>query len=313
MLMTNRAKKFIKRHNILCVVMMVVIMTCLGALGAYTNLNSIKRVVSTRGGGGVPFSSNYLTLVSGTSDSFDTKRIPFGNAETEKTLEITVCNYVQNNPIFFNANNITYTLTLTLVDLNGSTVTDKDSLISVGDYSFSNGVCAISGQTLEGKKKSVNTYNLKIPASFKNSVNLKAEAVPDNDSYKHTNNNKLTRLFTFSDYVENTTSWTGDFSETTTEGYDGFNYVISGQGKGNVTLKWDAENLEMSEIFLNLNSRTPVDTDDGKKSITMEVDSEINGMYTLQFYKTQQGITDNAYDDMATVKSYVEFSFTENT
>lgn len=313
MLMTDRAKNFIKRHTLLCIVMLFVLMTCVGVVAVYTNLNSIKRVVSTRGGGGVPFSSNYLTLVSGSSDSFDTKRIPFGNEETGKVLEITVCNYVQNNPTFFNANNITYTLTLTLVDLNGNIVTDKDGLVAMDGYSFSDGVCVISGQTLVGKRKSVNTYTLTIPESFKNTVNLKAEAVPDNDSYRYTDNSKLSRLFTFSDYVENVTSWTGDFSETTAEGYDGFNYVISGQGKGKVTVKWDGEKLEMSKIFLDMNSLTPVDTDDGKKSITMEVDSEINGMYTLQFYKTQQGITDNAYGNMTAVKSYVEFSFTENT
>ena len=54
-----------------------VLLTGLVVFAAYTNLNSVKRVVSTQGGRGTAFSSNYLNLTAMSSDTYALKNIPF--------------------------------------------------------------------------------------------------------------------------------------------------------------------------------------------------------------------------------------------
>lgn len=313
--MKKNLKQIIKKHCIMIwAVAVSVTLICFVSYAAYTNLNSVKRVVSTQGGKGTAFSSNYLSLTTRSSSSYDMKRITIGEKAETKSFNLNICNYVQNNPSVYNEYDITYTLVLTLVDAtDGSPITDKDSDASVSGGYFSNGVCEITGQTLTGKTKSVLSYTITVPKSFINAVNIKAEAVPDDASYSYTNNSKLARIITFSEYIENNTSWTGSFSETTADGYDGFNYIIKGQGVGTVTLTWDPEMLEISKIFLDNNGIIPTDDADGKKTFTMQVDSNTgNSRYDIQFYKTEAGGKNSAYADMNAINGYVEFIFAES-
>ena len=314
-MMKTDVGKFIKKHYVLLwLVILLSVLTCFYAYGAYTNLNSVKRVVSTQGGSGTAFSSNYLSLTTRSSSSYDMKRITVGQKAETKSFDLNIFNYAQNNPSVYNEYDVTYTLVLTLIDAtDGSVITDRDGEASVSGGSFSNGICEITGQTLTGKTKSVLSYAVTVPKSFVNAVNIKAEAIPDEASYSYTNNSKLARIITFSEYIENNTSWTGSFSETTADGYDGFNYIIKGQGVGTVTLTWDPEMLEISKIFLDNNGITPNDGADGKKTFTMQVDSNTgSSRYDIQFYKTEAGGTSGAYADMNAINGYVEFSFAES-
>lgn len=86
-------------------------------------------------------------------------------------------------------------------------------------------------------------------------------------------------------------TWTGSFHDDTSSApssYDGFNYRITGVGKANVTLTWDTTQVTMSYVSLKtLLAIEGVDFDDDSTvyEITFPVDSDIAGVYDLQFYK----------------------------
>ena len=310
-----RKNSIIKFCTSICIAVVLSVISCCIVYAAYINLNVAKRVVSTMSGSGTPFSSNYMLAVPKDTSTYAMKNIPCPEGANTTDIEINVCNYVQNDPSKVNENNIAYTLTFTLLNTDdtshtgsyaGLKVTDKSN----GSYSFSGGVCKVTGQTLAGKNKSVNTYTLTVPRALINSVNIRAEAEPDDSaSYSAANGFKLGRIFTFSEYNASSTTWTGSFAETTTDNYDAFNYVIKGQGKGTVTLVWDPSQLEINRVFLENNSLQDKVTDSGdKKSLTMEVDSaNKQNRYDIQFYKTENGV----YTDMETVNGYVTVSFAD--
>lgn len=310
--MKNGIKNRIAKRWIVCWITVVSLaLAGLAAYAAYTNLNSVKRVVSTQGGNGIAFSSNYLNLTSAQTQKYNLKSIYFAENSETTVFEINVCNYVHNDPSKVNENDITYSLTLTLVKPDGTAVTDSFPLLAVtyGDTSmaFTNGVCTAPARTMAGGVKCVDTYRITVPKEFMNTVNISAVAAPDSVSYQYTDNKKLGREFTFSVRNASVTTWTGGFIETTADGYDGFNYVIKGQGKGTVTLVWDNENLEISKVFLENNGLSAVEM--GKKTVlTIEVDSNVNNRYEIQFYKRETGI----YTDMETVNGYVDFGFMES-
>ncbi|MGN1423163.1 MAG: hypothetical protein ACI4XA_07295 [Oscillospiraceae bacterium] len=276
---------------------------------AYTNLNSVKRVVSTQGGRGTEFSSNYLNLAAANATVYALKNIAFSESGETTTFEINICNYVHNNPSKVNENDITYALTLKLLNSDGTDNSmSYDGLSVVGadgtGYSFSGGVCSVGYRTLTGGVKSVDTFRVTVPRAFIDTVRIQAVAEPNSASYVHTDNSKLARIFTFADRDAAATTWTGGFTETTTDGYDAFNYVIKGQGKGTVTLSWDGSQLEISRIFLENNGITVTESG-GRKTVTFSVDSDISSRYDIQFYKVRGGV----YTDMGALSAGVTFGF----
>lgn len=310
---TTKNKKSISKIVIISVA--VFVLCCIAVSAAYINQNIVKRVVSTQGTVGTPFSSNYLMLVPRGDTTYAVKSIYCSEGAENVELEINVCNYVQNDPSKISEKDIEYTLTITQLNKSGTINTDSFSGLKVTDkngtsFSFANGVCSIENQTLAGNVKTVNTYKIVVPKSMTESVMLRAVAEPSNDnSYSVANGNKLGRVFAFSEYTVTSTTWTGSFSETTVENYDAFNYVLRGQGKGTVKISWDFSQLEISKVFLDTNNlHGNITTEGGKKVLTMEVDSTVGqNRYDIQFYKTSSGV----YTDMETVGGYVTVDFTE--
>lgn len=293
-----------KRINLWAVFLIIALSALLlgfASYAAYTNLNSVKRVVSTQGLKGTPFSSNYLNLTPRDESSYSVKNIIFPESEETTSFNIDVCNYIHNNPSKFNDNDINYTLSLKLVGAEG--VSTEGLSVSFGGtaYSFTDGVFSIPNQTLKGSTKSVNRYEITVPKSFRDKVKIEAVAVPEDGSYRYTGYFKLGRLLAFTSKSETAAIWTGSFSESTADNYDGFNYILSGQGAGTITLEWNAEMLEISRIFLENNGIA-----ESGGSFTMTVDSEVKNRYDIQFYKTGNG----DYSSMETVGSYVSISFT---
>lgn len=293
-----------KRINVWAVFLIIALSALLlgfASYAAYTNLNSVKRVVSTQGLKGTPFSSNYLNLTPRDESSYSIKNIPFPESEATTSFNIDVCNYIHNNPSKFNDNDINYTFSLTLVGAAGVSLDGLSVSFGGTSCSFTDGVCSIPNQTLKGGTKSVNRYSITVPKSFRDKVKIEAAAIPDKGSYRYTGYFKLGRIFAFTSKSETAAIWTGSFTETSAEGYDGFNYILSGQGKGTVTLTWDPDKLEISRIFLENNGITP-----SGGSFTIPVDSEVKNRYDIQFYKTGNG----DYSSMETVGGYVSISFT---
>ena len=310
-------KKDLKKSFIIIWIAAVSIaLIALGVSAAYTNVNKVKRVVSTQGGAGTAFSSNYLMLVNGNTNerSFDVKRITFSQNEESKQINVSVSNFVHNNPSIVNEYTIKYSLRITFTNaVTNDRITEKpeDFVLTQGDntiiFDSTNGGYIIPNQTLTENTGSTLYYNLTIPKSFIDSINVNIEAVPDETCYNYTNQSKLARTLTFSEYVENTTLWTGKFIETEILGYDGFNYLITGQGTGKVTLTWDPTIFDMNEVFISANNLTPTTDSDGKKSFTLNVDSAEKNRYDIQFYKVQgHNYVD---EDLKSVK----FTFTESS
>lgn len=299
--MKTRIKKKITLWAALPIILISAFVFGIAVYAVYTNQGSVKRVVSTQGLNGTPFSSNYLNLTPHAESSYSIKNIVFPENAAKVSFEVNVCNYVHNSPSKYNENTIDYTFSLTLINADGVPLDGLRVSCGENSYTFTDGVCSIANQTLKGKMKSVNTYNLTVPKSFIDTVKIEAVAIPDSASYQYTGNYKLGRRFAFTDKIESTNTWTGSFAETSTEGYDGFNYILSGNGKGNITITWDA-NLEISYIFLQQNGITA----DGN-SITLSVNSDEKNRYDIQFYKTENGL----YPDIDTVNGYVSINFTE--
>lgn len=312
--------KIIKQHSVkkLFVIILTAVLSIMSVSfivnAAYINLNSVKRVVSIQSSTGTAFSSNYLLLTSKGTSSYAMKNILFSENADTADFEINVCNYVQNDPSKVNENDIAYTFTLKLLNTDGTVNTGSYARLKVTDgsgvsYSFSDGICKITDQMLTGKTKSVNSYAITVPKEFVNNIDMEASAVPSDDtSYNAANGNKLGRVFSFSVYNASSTTWTGSFTETTTVNYDAFNYVLKGQGKGTVTLSWDPAQLEISNVFIEVNGLQGKVTDgaDGTKKLDLEVDSTAKqNRYDIQFYKTENGV----YTNMKTVNGYVKISF----
>lgn len=280
---------------------------------AYISLNIVKRVVSTQGSSETPFSSNYLLLVPKETTAYAVKNIYCPVGAEYADFSINVCNYVQNNPSMLNENNISYSFILTLQNSDGTVNTGAFSGLSVTDnngvsYGFTDGVCRITDRLLTGKTKSVDTYSIVIPKQMVKNVDMRVEAEPsDSSSYSAVNGNKLGRVFAFSEHNESSNTWTGSFSETTADGYDAFNYIIKGQGRGTVTMKWDNSQLEINRVFVE-NNGLSVTSEGSISKLTIEVDSTAGqNRYDIQFYKTENG----SYTDMETINGYVTVNFTE--
>ncbi|MGN0597458.1 MAG: hypothetical protein ACI4J1_09055 [Ruminiclostridium sp.] len=281
----------------------------IAVFGAYTNVNSVKRVVSTQGLSGTAFSSNYLNLAAKDALSYTLKTITLSESGETSTFEVNVCNYVHNNPSQVNEKTIAYTFTLTLYNLDGTRNTSDFTGLSVTyngntQYSFTDGECVIIGNSLAGGTKSVDSFRITVPRSFMDTVHIQAVAEPNDASYLYTDNYKLGRMFAFSSGGETETNWTGSFTETTAQGYDGFNYGVKGQGKGTVTLAWDSTQLEINKVFLDKYGLAEASSGN-MKSVSFSVDSDLQSRYDIQFYKTETGV----YTDIATLSGYVNFTF----
>lgn len=81
---------------------------------------------------------------------------------------------------------------------------------------------------------------------------------------------------------------------------DGFNYVVSGNGKGTIKLSWRNDMLQISEYFrlIGLGASTPpeivTETGSDWSYIVFEVDSNLISRYDLQFYRAN-GASDSDF------------------
>jgi len=110
-----------------------------------------------------------------------------------------------------------------------------------------------------------------------------------------------------------TPGWSGRFtdSENLTD-YDGFNYVISGNGSATITFKWRSDKLEINPYFLSDNTATIpdepiVNTVNGAtcKTITINANSGTVSRYDIQFYMKDWSDNTVSWND---VKGYVDFT-----
>ena len=316
---------------------------------AYSSVQNVKRVVQlSKKVEDVLFSSNYLSKFDQNENNYGaSKLINFTRSDGEtarvtRSFVVTVNNFDLSNHSLWNDKDINYTLIVTVLDKNGTPITDTAKLsgMSVNGTQFTSGVVKLENQTLQTGKRSTNSYTITLNENYKD-IKLKVEAVPtEPNDYGTTKNYKLCKIFEFGEISANTDVWwTGTFSDakvtSATAGnnqigdLDGFNYRLAGSKDGQVILTWNKDYVDISPVFVEeiSNKKKPgtennrnVTYDKINNSITFDVfatDKE----FILQFYRTSKPAgemwdpTDKTVYvlDNGNQTNYVTFSFTENT
>ena len=274
--------KWIKQYRVAAGIfsMGMLILIVSGSFAAYTSFNSVKRVVSTERRSDTMFGSNYLTLLNLTDNNYSIRRITLSEEAENNTFTVEVCNYAWGDESLYNTKDITYTVQANLIAMDGGKLPENITQIKINNTSFdANGECKLTNQELKAGKARENTYRFELPAELKNKIEIQIVAKPTDESVEAVNSQKLAAVISFADY-ESVKSWTGHFLDSQANGrtpaaYDAFNYEISGNGAGTVTMTWPAS-LQLSKW-----------TTDGKQ-VTGSYSFEVDGATTavqVQFYR----------------------------
>lgn len=274
-----------------------------GSFAAYTNFNSVKRVVSTGTQSDTMFGSNYLTLMNLSDTSIPVKRISLAGNNDNYTFTVQVCNYVWGDPTLYNPKDIKYKLTAKLISMDGGNLPDNCTGIEMGGKAFNeDGALTLDNKTLATGSAQTKSYLIVIPKDLKDKIKIKIEAVPENISADAVNNQKLGAILSFADY-EVTKNWTGHFIDSKTDrkpdDYDAFNYEISGNGAGTVTVTWN-ESLLLSKWATNDKQQNG--------SYTFNVDGSTTAIQ-FQFYKNTEKW--KALEDWEALEKLVTVKFKE--
>ena len=277
--------KWIKQYRVAAGIFSIgmLILIVSGSFAAYTSFNSVKRVVSTERRSDTMFGSNYLTLLNLTDNNYSIRRITLSEEDGKNTFTVKVCNYAWGDESLYNTKDITYTVQANLIAMDGGKLPESITQIKINDIPFNaNGKCELISQNLEAGKARENTYRFELPAELKNKIEIQIVVKPTSESEEAVNSQKLAALISFADY-ESVKSWTGHFLDSQANGrtpadYDAFNYEISGNGAGTVTMTWP-ESLQLSKWTTNGKQMTG--------SYSFEVDSATTAVQ-FQFYRNPE-------------------------
>ena len=277
--------KWIKQYRVAAGIFSIgmLILIVSGSFAAYTSFNSVKRVVSTERRSDTMFGSNYLTLLNLTDNNYSIRRITLSEEDGKNTFTVKVCNYAWGDESLYNTKDITYTVQAKLIAMDGGKLPESITNISINAIPFkANGECELTSQKLSAGKASENTYSFELPAELKNKIEIQIVVEPTSESEEAVNSQKLAAVISFADY-EAVKSWTGHFLDSQANGrtpadYDAFNYEISGNGAGTVTMTWP-ESLQLSKWTTN------------GKQVTGPYSFEVDGATTavqFQFYRNPE-------------------------
>lgn len=276
--------KWIKQYRVAAGIFSIgmLILIVSGSFAAYTSFNSVKRVVSTERRSDTMFGSNYLTLLNLTDNNYSIRRITLSEEGDKNTFTVKVCNYAWGDKSLYNTKDIMYTVQAKLIAMDGGKLPESITNISINAIPFNaNGECTLTSQELRAGKAKENTYRFELPAELKNKIEIQIVAKPTDESAEAVNSQKLAAVISFADY-ESVKSWTGHFLDSQTgrtpADYDAFNYEISGNGAGTVTMIWP-ESLQLSKW-----------TTDGKQ-VTDSYSFDVDGATTavqVQFYRNPE-------------------------
>ena len=247
---------------------------------AYTEVSSVKRVISTTTSPGEPFSSNCM------------KKEISSHRLSHSEFYVSVCNYDQNFPDDYSSSEIKYIFEAELKiktedgyktfseirnlvtsdiydgyvskaakywiyksedDSEGVLTEDRKTFTSENGYKVTFGTDGQSStyETLATKRSSSDIYTVRIDpddlntdeASFFVFVKAipKAGALTELSARLYANKSK-----------EDKASWTGNIQESNcaTVDYDFYNYVITGNGIGTLDILWNENEVKVNKFFL---------------------------------------------------------------
>lgn len=301
----KKIQKWIKQYRGAAVLLGLGVLTLIihGSFAAYTSFNSVKRVVSTGTQSDTMFGSNYLSLLNLSDTNYPVKRISLSD-DRNCTFTVLVGNYVWGDESLYNPKDITYTVTAKLLSMDGGDLSADYSSIKINGTPFGDaGELTSKNQKLPTGKAATNEYKFEIPGILKDKVKIQIVAEPDASSKEAVNNQKLAAILSFSGY-EAVKNWTGHFLDSKNKNpdqYDAFNYEISGNGSGSVTVVWE-DSLQLSKW-----------TTGGKQvnnSYTFTVDGSTTAVQ-FQFYRNPEKVSDLDGKDWKGLEELVKVSFTE--
>ena len=303
--MKKKTGKWIRLAGILFIIG-VLTLVIYESFAAYTSFNSVKRVVSTGTQSDTMFSSNYLSQLNLDDVNYPVKRISLAEKDGTSTFVVQVCNYIWGDSKRYNLNDITYKVTAQLYAMDGGKLPANITDIKMNNKSFDkNGTCTLENQELKTGSAKKNEYRFVIPVDLKDKVKIQVVAESSEGSKETVNRQKLAAVFSFADY-EAVKSWTGHFLDSQANGrtpddYDAFNYEISGNGAGTVTMTWP-ESLQLSKWTT------------GGERVTNYYKFEVDGETTavqFQFYRNPEKISELSGKSWADLEQLVKVTFTE--
>lgn len=319
----EKITKMLKRNwtRVWLVCVLIAFGTVIG-YAAYTEVSSLKRVVSTQESPSEPFSSNCMRK------DITSRKL------TASSFDVWVCNFDQNFPKDYSSATITY-------------VMEAELKIKIGNnyYSFSELQSEVTSEQYAAyvtkaakysiyKKQDDNTGVVGTPdtqsftadSSGNRTVIFSSDTLAPNVSSTDVYtvnvdpddlNNSESQFFVFVTatpggalsplsarlYAAKTSdeqaSWRGEILEDMTNGkdYDFYNYILTGSGNGTVKIYWDPGIFELNKYFLEIEGLTIKDSDDtvnynGYKMTEIEVDSSTKkSRYEIQLYKVQKNVS----------------------
>lgn len=259
---------------------------------AYTRVIQVKRVVSTKAGAGLLFSSNYMA--NGNISTIEYDDIESYPGDKNPTYTATVCNYAQGDrSTWYTSSNIEYVVHAEIFlnqkytaqeaaeaedsSLEGKykhpSPQDLDGKVfgvrygPTGDFSY------FTGSTISYTFPSMGTYSLSKDALSTHTFDVvfdKSELLKNTPGFwiqltavpKHIVVGEVAEI---SGYIgacksaSGAASWTGYINDAdyTTTDYDAYNYIVSGTGTGTFYFAWDDSKVRPNEFaFINYGSGT---------------------------------------------------------
>lgn len=321
--MKEKLLRWLKRYGVtVWLVTAAIALLASVSYAAYITLDISKHVVSTGSGGNiVRFSSNYL-YVTDIGGSYGTRKVTtmHDNEGNTDNFTVEVCNYIYGNTAAVNSNDINYSLVAELV-YTGAAQPEGITIrpVSGKPVRFVNGSLTISDQRLPAGVATADKFVCSIPGGMKDQISIKIAAIPDENSLPATKQKKLAAEIVFKN-ASLTNNWGGEFIDSKTGltpmQYDGFNYEISGNGEGTVTIRWDESVLEISPWF------TPDDPEatktDNSRRFRVGADNQPSA-YMTQFYIKNRTSFEALFDGTQSkdmwerLESLVTISFEKDT
>lgn len=305
--MIQRGGKCTKQYGmIICLTALVLFFCIAGSYAAYTNFSSAKRVVSAQSESQMLFLSDMLYIESKNTESnaYQRKRVVLGE---DNGFTFEIYNYNPGNQELCCDRDITYTLKANVISDTGSLNSYKIRY-DMHEYSIEEVNAGALHLTLTGNKLCTHSFRLIVPEEDKNQMMISVEAVPDDACYEVTNQKKLAAVILTGDLIAQKT-WSGKLLDEQTDhapnDYDGFNYEISGNGEGTVTVEWDPDVLAISPWFQSQTTAEIV----SKGAVRFTVGgNDQPSAYQTQFYKASNWNSEISWQDM---KSLITVNFSE--
>lgn len=299
-----------------------------GTYAAYTKVEYVKRVVATKKMAQMElFSSNHLLLRSDGND-YPLRMVPVGT-QSNVSVMVSVCNYLQSDITRFNDETITYTFSAQLVDLQGNVIGSNTQItyetgegtktitgsqlagiiqIKKSGTAVQLNVTAdsitysLSGETLAGGVESANFYEISCPKEnipVLDAIAIQMKADPG------VNQKKLVGELWLGTGYQQLTAWNGRFvglpvsDDGSTVSHDAFNYEIYGTKQQKLKVYWNPNKVTLGKWSREQFTGATVGTENGYKYIEIDVGAPGTPMsYTLQFYRVSSILDSETASDV---------------